>query len=165
MKNFVIALLLGIILGVAGYWFIQQPPAKQAAQFAQQKAGEAGKALTGAADEAKQAITAKLEALQLRAQDIRDELQQTGKVVRRKARDVGATVADTAADARITAEIKRKLTIDTELSVFAVSVDTTDGRVTLSGTVSSPELVGKAILVALETDGVREVVSTLQVKK
>lgn len=165
MKSFVIALLLGIILGAAGYWFVQQPPAKDAAQLAQQKAGEAGKALTGAADEAKQAITAKLEALQLQAQDIRDELQQTGKIVRRKARDVGATVADTAADARITAEIKRKLAIDTELSVFAVSVSTADGRVTLSGTVSSPELIGRAILAALGTDGVREVVSTLQVKK
>jgi hyperosmotically inducible periplasmic protein len=164
MKNLVIALLLGIILGAAGYWFILQPPVQEAAQRAEQKAADAGKAVSGAADEAKRAVTAKLEVLQLRAQEIRDELQKTGRVVRRKARDVGETVADAAADARITAEIKRKLAADPELSAFTVSVSTTDGRVTLSGSVSSPELVGKAILLAMETEGVREVVSTLQVK-
>jgi hyperosmotically inducible periplasmic protein len=164
MKNLVIALLLGIILGAAGYWFILQPPVQEAAQRAEQKAADAGKAVSGAADEAKRAVAAKLEVLQLRAQEIRDELQETGRVVRRKARDVGETVADAAADARITAEIKRRLAADPELSAFTVSVSTTDGRVTLSGSVSSPELVGKAILLAMETEGVREVVSTLQVK-
>jgi osmotically-inducible protein OsmY len=34
----------------------------------------------------------------------------------------------------------------------------------LSGFVSSSEHIGKAILLAMETDGVREVLSTLQVK-
>lgn len=164
MKNFIIALLLGIVLGAAGYWFIQQPTLEEAGQRAEQKATEMGKAVSGAAEDTKQAMAAKLEVLKLRAQDIRDELQQTGKVVRRSAREVGKTVADAAADARITAEIKRKLAVDTELSVFTISVNTTEGRVTLSGTVSSPDLIGKAILLALETDGVREVVSTLQVK-
>ena len=164
MKNLFIALLLGIILGAAGYWFILQPPAQEAGQRVEKKAAEAGKAVTGAADEAKRAMAAKLEVLQLRAQEIRDELQQSGKVVRRKARDVGEAVADAAADARTTAEIKRKLAVDSELSAFTVSVNTTDGRVTLSGTVSSPELIGKAILLAMETEDVREAVSTLQVK-
>jgi osmotically-inducible protein OsmY len=57
-----------------------------------------------------------------------------------------------------------KLAADPDLSVFSISVATTAGRVTLSGTVASPELIGKATALALETDGVREVVSTLQVK-
>jgi len=36
--------------------------------------------------------------------------------------------------------------------------------VTLSGTVASPEHISKAMLLAMETGGVREVVSTLQVQ-
>jgi len=164
MKSFVIALLLGIILGAAGYWFMQQPAAEKAAEQAQRKASEAKKAGADAAADAKRTLAAKLEALQLRADEMREELKQTGQVVRRKARDVGAAAADAATDTRITAEVKRKLVADPELSSLTISVNTTNGRVTLSGTVSSPELVGKAILLAMETDGVREVLSTLQVK-
>ena len=159
MKNLVIALLLGVILGAVGYWFIQQPPPAKEAEQKPVDAGEAGRA-----DDAKRALAAKLEVLELRAGQIREELERTGQIVRRTARDVGEAVADAAADARITAEIKRKLAVDDALSAFAVSVSTTDGRVTLSGTVPSPELIGRAILLAMQTEGVREVVSTLQVK-
>lgn len=167
MKNIFISFLLGVITGAAGYWFMmQQPvqsPAQQAAERVRQKAAEAGKAASGAAEDAKQAVAAKLEALQLRAADIRDELKQTGKVVRRKARDFGEAAVGAASDARITAEVKRKLLADPNLSSLDISVSTTDGRVTLSGKVASAELVGKAMLLAMETDGVREVISTLQV--
>ena len=62
------------------------------------------------------------------------------------------------------AEVKRKLLADPDLSALDVSVNTTNGRVTLSGTVSAADQIGKSMLLALETDGVREVVSTLQVK-
>jgi len=164
MKSFVIALLLGIILGATGYWFMQQPAVEKAADQAQRKATEAKKAGAEAAADARRTLAAKLEALQLRADEIREELKQTGQVVRRKARDVGTAAADAATDTRITADVKRKLVADPELSSLTISVNTTNGRVTLSGSVSSPELIGKAILLAMETDGVREVLSTLQVK-
>jgi len=36
--------------------------------------------------------------------------------------------------------------------------------VTLSGTVSSPDDIGKAVALALDADGVRDVTSTLEVK-
>jgi osmotically-inducible protein OsmY len=38
------------------------------------------------------------------------------------------------------------------------------GHVTLSGTVSAPEDIGKAVALALEAGGVRDVTSTLEVK-
>jgi len=41
----------------------------------------------------------------------------------------------------------------------------TDGVVTLSGTVASPALAGRAVLVALETGDVREVIAPLKVAK
>ena len=85
-------------------------------------------------------------------------------VVRRKAREIGEAAVDAALDARVTATIKAKLAADADLSAISIAVATTAGRVTLSGTVTSPELIGKAMTLALETDGVREVVSTIQIK-
>jgi hyperosmotically inducible protein len=73
-------------------------------------------------------------------------------------------VAEATDDARTTAAIKAKLALDRELSVFDVSVDTTDGRVTLAGHVDSPDEIARAIGIAFEQDEVREVVSTLQVR-
>jgi osmotically-inducible protein OsmY len=43
-------------------------------------------------------------------------------------------------------------------------VATTGGRVTLSGAVASFERIGKATALALESDGIREVLSTRRVK-
>ena len=64
----------------------------------------------------------------------------------------------------VTAAIKAKLVASRDLSALNISVSTTAGVVTLSGHVSSPENIGKAVLLAMQTDGVREVISTLQVK-
>jgi hyperosmotically inducible protein len=164
MKNMFIAFLLGIIVGAAGYWYVLQLPVQQAGQQAQQKASEAASAAADAAKQARQALAAKLDALQLRAKDITEDLKQKGEVVRRAAREAGDAAVDAATDTRITAEVKRKLLADPDLSALDVSVNTTNGRVTLSGTVSAADQIGKSMLLALETEGVREVVSTLQVK-
>ena len=166
MRGFFNGLVLGIVLGAAGYWFIQNkarehPVAEQraeaAAAQAQSSVGEAGKHLS-------EALKAKLETLDLRSDQIKDELARTGKVVRRKAHDLGEQVADTAADARIVAAIKAKYAADPDLSVWKISVSSDQGRVTLSGTVSAEENIGKAVALALEADGVRDVTSTLTVK-
>lgn len=110
-------------------------------------------------------VDGKLTTWHLRGDDIKDELTRTGKVLRRSVREAGATVADASVDAAITAKIKAKYAIDRDLSALGISVNTTDGRVTLAGNVPSPEQIGKAMLLALETDGVREVNSTMQVKR
>lgn len=168
MKRFIIALLLGIIIGAGGYWYFtggrKKPVTQQVESSVEHGATRAKDAVVNGASQVKDAIQAKLEALNLRSDDIKEELSRTGTVIRRKARDLGAAVADATADARITAAIKGKLVADRDLSALSISVNTTAGRVTLSGTVSSPEHIGKAILLAMETDGVHDVVSTLQVK-
>lgn len=168
MKAFIIGLLIGVLLGAGAYWFFTVDRTTPSVQKAEERATEqAEKARVSAievGEQAKQALAAKLEALQLRAEDIRKELAEKGRVVRRKALDIGEAATDTALDARATATIKAKLAAAPDLSAFSISVSTTAGRVTLSGTVASHELIGKAMTLALETDGVREVVSTLQVK-
>ena len=166
MRGFFNGLVLGVILGAAGYWFIQskarehpeaQQRAEAAAAQAQSSAGEAGRHLS-------EALKAKLDTLDLRSDQIKDELARTGKIVRRKAHDLGEQVADAAADARIIAAIKAKYAADPDLSVWKISVSSDQGRVTLSGTVSAEDNIGKAVALALEADGVRDVTSTLSVK-
>jgi osmotically-inducible protein OsmY len=156
MRNFFIGLALGVILTAAtgGYFIIRKQKSVQHAQDV------TAAALQHAVD----SVEAKLMAWHLTGADIENELDHTGKVVRRQMGDFGAAVADAASDAKITGKIKAKLAIDRELSALTISVTTTDGRVTLAGNISSAKQIGKAIMLALETDGVREVSSTLKVK-
>jgi hypothetical protein len=166
MKTSVIGILFGIIVGGGALWYFavgrSTPTVQQAEDRATAQAEKAMESTRAATEQARQALAAKLEALDLRPEDIHKELVEQGKVLRRKARDMGEAVSDAALDTRATAIIKTKLAADPDLSALSISVATTGGRVTLSGTVASPELIGKALALALETEGVREVISTIQ---
>jgi osmotically-inducible protein OsmY len=139
----------------------QHPEAEQRYEAS---ADEAKASARDTATNLSDAFRAKLDALDLRTDEIKDELAQTGKIVRRKASDFGQSVANAASDARITAAIKASYAVDKNLSVWNISVSCTDGHVTLSGTVSNPDDIGRATALALGVDGVRDVVSTIQVK-
>ena len=95
---------------------------------------------------------------------IKEELEKTGRVIREKAHQAGAAIADVTANATTTPTIKSKLVQDSGLSAFKIDVDTTDGVVTLSGTVKSHDQIERAIDLAFQTEGVRKVISTLQIK-
>src|SRR5262245_55272176 len=152
------ALILGLALGAAAVWYFGQ--GKHSSQV-QSVADQVQSAAKSAGD----AIQEKLKTLDLRPQDFKDELAKTGQVVRRKAKEAGQAIADATSDARITAAIKGKLLANGDLSSLSISVNTTGGVVTLSGTVNSLDEISKAMMVSMETDGVTEVVSTVQVKR
>jgi osmotically-inducible protein OsmY len=152
-----IALILGLIVGAAVVWCYLTYHGTPSMQTAQDK-------VEGAAKSARDAVQQQLRALDLRPDDIKAELARTGQVVRRKAEEAGHAIADATADARITTAIKAKLVTSRDLSALDISVNTTAGVVTLSGHVSSPDDIAKAMLLAMQTDGVREVISTLQVQ-
>jgi len=152
-----IGLILGILIGAAGFWLLTSAEGRA-------RVHDTGVQIQTAAKSASDAVQTKLRVLDLRPQDIKDDLAHSGQVVRRKARDAGKALADATADARITAAIKGKFLADRNLSTLSISVNTTDGIVTLSGNAPSAEAIGHAMLLAMETDGVREVISTLQVK-
>jgi osmotically-inducible protein OsmY len=151
-----LALFLGLIIGGAAVWFYTTNRGDSRLRTAEEKVGSAAKST-------RDAVQNELRVLDLRSEDIKDELARTGQVVRRKAREAGQAIADATADARTTAAIKAKLVASRDLSALHISVNTTAGVVTLSGAVSSPDHIGKAMLLAMDTPGVREVVSTLQV--
>jgi hyperosmotically inducible periplasmic protein len=159
-------LLVGIILGAAGFWFVQekgrQHPATE--QRYEASAAQAGADAGNAAHSLSDAFKAKLETLDLRGDQIKDEMARTGKIVRRKAQEIAGHMADAAADARAVAAIKAKYAAEPDLSVWSISVACHDGHVALSGTVPNAEGVGKAVALALEVDGVQDATSTLVIK-
>ena len=166
MSAFFKGLVLGIICGVLAFWYVQRkarehPEAQGRYEHAaRQSAGHA----TQAAQDMTEALKAKLETLDLDTGEIENELSRTGEVVRHKAHDIGQAAVSVASDARAVADIKAKYAMDRSLSVWKISVSCNQGHVKLSGTVSSPEDVGKAIALALDAPGVRDVTSTIKVQ-
>lgn len=166
MKAFIVGLLVGVIVGSGGLLYLQRErPAEfeRARKDAVAVAGKARESVGIASQDVRTYLDAKLEVLGLQAVQIRREMIEKGRVIRRTARILREEVADSTADARITLEIKSKLLADPDLSALAISVSTADGVVTLSGTVTDPGRVGRAMVHAFETEGVREVVSTMRV--
>lgn len=141
--------ILGVAVTVAVVWFVN-PGTRNRAEADTQRAETATKE--------------KMDDLGLTPENIKDELARTGKVIRRKSEAAGKVIADATADARITAAIKAKIVADPNLSALSISVSTTDGCVTLSGTASSTDNIRRAMTLAYDTDGVTQVISTLSVK-
>jgi uncharacterized membrane protein len=157
MRSFFFGLIFGVLIVGAVIWYYADERRNPTAQEAKDRIETGAKEAGGAARE-------KFNSWGLTPDNIKNELANSGRVIRRKAQDAGTAIADAASDARITATIKGKLIADKDLSALSISVSTTDGLVTLSGTASSPENIQKAITLAMDTEGVREVVSNLQVK-
>lgn len=153
----ILLLVIGIVLGAAAVWVYTTKEGKSAMK-------STGDQIQSAAKSTRDAVQEKIRVLDLRPDQIKEDLARTGQVVRRKAREAGNAIADATADARITGAIKAKILASKDLSALSISVNTTGGVVTLSGTVNSPEDISKAMLLAYDTDGVTEVISTLQAK-
>lgn len=152
-----LSLIIGIVIGIAAVWYFEHN--KNNSQF-----NSAGEEIKNTAQSAGNALNEKLKDWRLDRESITNELARTGRVMRDKANNAGKAISDATADGRVTAAIKAKLVKEPDLSAWDIHVSTTDGVVTLSGTVSSPDLIGKAMEQALDTDGARQVISTIQVK-
>jgi hyperosmotically inducible periplasmic protein len=147
MKTF-ITFVLGALIGYAVHWFVADQRSKPLVSKAP-IASEAGARTRDTFD----------------TDHIKDELSRTGRVVREKTHEAGEALGRVADNAKITASIKAKLLKESALTGLVIDVDTTDGVVTLSGKVSSPKEIERAIDIAMETEGVTKVVSTLQLKE
>ena len=117
------------------------------------------------AKDVKNAVSDKLTEWKLTPSDIGRDLEKGSRVVRNQTVAAGEKVASVADNARIGTVIKAKRVGDSDLSAFKIDVDADAGVVTLKGTAHSPGSIGKAILLALDTDGVTQVISLLTVEK
>lgn len=92
-----------------------------------------------------------------------------------RARQVGAKVGETAAvaadqgrralnDGTVTAKIKAKMALDDSVKALDIDVDTVGTTVTVSGVVGSETQRQRALQLARETEGVKQVVDQLRVQ-
>jgi len=155
MRTFITIVFVGILIAVGVIWFESDK---------NPHADEAKSSIQNAVHETGAMIKDKLDSWNLKPDTIKDEMARSGKVIRTKAQEAGHAIADATADARITTAIKAKLLGDQHLASLSISVNTSNGLVTLSGTATSAENISQAIQIAMDTDGVIQVISTLQVK-
>ncbi len=77
----------------------------------------------------------------------------------------GRSVGQVVDDSTITTKVKGKLLGDSVLQGFAISVDTFQGEVTLTGAVNVPSQIERAEQIARETRGVKKVNNLLKLKQ
>jgi hyperosmotically inducible periplasmic protein len=152
-----LALILLVALAAGAYFYLNNSTKRDELHRAQEEA-------VRRTEQMKNAARDKLREVAQNAPEIKQEIERGSEAVRKKAEEVGTVIKDATADARITATVKAKLVKDPNLSALQISVNTTDGVVTLAGRVSSDDEAKRAVNLALDTEGVREAISTLQVK-
>src|SRR5690349_1612229 len=96
-----LALIAGIIIGIAAVWYFNHGKSRNQFQTA-------GDQIRSTAQSAGTALEEKLRSLKLDRTNITDELNRTGRVIRDKAGEAGRKFADATADARATGAIKAK---------------------------------------------------------
>ncbi len=156
MKRMIFCFVVGVATGAGGLWYFQQDAGKAQLQHAR------GQVMTNVQRMATSIKDTVYEVGAEEVKEVKEQLARTGTVVREKARAAGHSIADAAADARITAAVKTRLLAAPGLPSMSINVDTTSGLVTLSGKVETQEQVAQAVKLAIEADGVHKVVSTLQ---
>lgn len=95
---------------------------------------------------------------------LKAELAQSGEAFRDRAVEIGNQVAAGTDDARITAMIKARLAQKDPATALGISVSTTAGIVTLSGSVHSDRQRNEVVLEAMSIPDVRETIAALQVR-
>jgi hypothetical protein len=160
-------LIVGGALGAAVCYFVLQrsPTTAAAERTPAPAAGTPASPTVEAEREHEDYISRKLREWNLTPDEVKHELANARDVVREKGRALGEKVKSATADVTIVAKIKAKYTLDDQLSALAVIVDCREGHVKLSGTVASADLIGRAIVLALDTDGVVDVVSSIKVAR
>ena len=91
--------------------------------------------------------------------------KNTGVAVGSGAKEAAQQVGDAVTDASITAAVKMKMADDPQVSGMKIDVDTTDGKVTLSGAVDSKSEADRAVKIARSVEGVKSVESRLVVSR
>jgi hypothetical protein len=108
-------------------------------------------------------IAERISQWKLSADDLKSELEKGGEVVRMKTPGPGDPTGKLE-DPDLTTLIHNRFMADSQTVKQTLHVDVNNGDVKLRGKVSSPEVLGRAIAIALDTSGVAKVTSELKVE-
>ena len=143
MKTLIWSLILSLMLGFS---------------FACTTAKNTGEAVKEGTTEVAEEVGDKTEDV---AEEVGDKTEDVGEAVANSSKEVGETVEDVI----ITAAVKMKFANDETVKARNIDVDTSNGIVTLNGTVSSQAEADRAIELAQTVDGVKNVRSNLIVQR
>jgi osmotically-inducible protein OsmY len=107
-------------------------------------------------------VSARITEWRLSATEIQSDLDSGVTIVRTKESIVGAPTGRMD-DEMLEKSVTEKLQADSEVSKAMIDVEAKDGEVTLKGTVESADHVGRAIALALDSEGVNKVSSEIKV--
>ena len=143
MKKQLKVFIVGLLIGLAGYWTFRDGPlaAKVRENALVQKVGEA-------VDER---ATSRL----------KEEMEKQGKITLSKPAGLSIPQLE---NTRLSDLVKAKIAAEPMLSDTSINVEVKDGEVSLQGTAASYEQVARAMRLGLECAATRTVVSTIQVK-
>lgn len=167
-------ILIGIITIVSLVYYVSTKgrgiqEARMKAEETKEFVGDTAKNVESAAKDVLSGIKSDtneiMEAISEKTREAVVEAKGLGIVVRKKDDNAVKKSVSSTGDAAITARVKRHLANDRQLSGLDINVSTLDGKVTLSGRADSPQDVARAVDIALNTEGVKEVVSSIVVKK
>ncbi|MGD9836023.1 MAG: BON domain-containing protein [Piscinibacter sp.] len=98
-------------------------------------------------------------------QEIKAEAQQAGKQAQNSVENAADSAKQAITDAAITSKINLALAADDRLKASKINVDTTDGRVTLTGQAPDSDSRERATVLAQAVEGVLAVKNQLEVAK
>jgi osmotically-inducible protein OsmY len=151
----ILAFAIGVVVGAGGLWYLGTNQGRARVDATSARVETTARSVHDGLDD-------KIREWRLGPQEVREELARTGQVVRQKATRAGHAIADTAADTRISGIVKGKILLNHDLASHDLNVTTTGGVVTLSGTAATAQDVSRALALAMDTEGVRQVVSKIQ---
>jgi osmotically-inducible protein OsmY len=154
MKSVIWTLILALMLGFS---------------FACSSAKNTGEAIKDGTEEVAEEVGDKTEDV---AEEVGDKTEDVGQEIGDKSEDVGEAVVDatkeageTVEDGSITAAVKMRFANDELVSASRIDVDTSNGIVTLNGTVDSQAEADRAVQLAQTVNGVKNVRSNLIVQR
>ena len=90
-------------------------------------------------------------------------VRETGAEIADGARVAGSRVVEAVEDGALTAKIKSKMALDDHVKARDIDVDTSDGLITLTGTLHSEAERERAVQLTLQTAGVQTIIDALVV--
>lgn len=107
-------------------------------------------------------VSSRITEWRLGASEIQADLDRGVTIVRTKDTVVGAPTGSTDDDV-IKTMVKGKLQADSETAKASIDVEANNGEVMLKGSADQANIVGRAIALALDTDGVTKVSSDVKI--